>query len=253
MNFAFLIHSRDWVDVPQKFKIARFLPRKWIRLWCLYWPPVIFSEITGLKSLKTGEEIKGWVIGVPMTAKQLLERRKLAHKRIIQAINKAEKLGAKIVGLGALTSPATNGGLDIVDKINIKVTTGNALTTGITFRHAQELIHKNNQIQKIAIIGATGSIGRAVSKLLIEHYPQKEFLLFARTQKNLNGLVGELRKTSSQTKIREAFTNFSELKEADLIIMATSAPDALIKKEDIKWIYLIYLTYSIYLSNNGFG
>jgi len=57
-----------------------------------------------------------------MTTRQLLERRDVAQTRIIQAIKKAEKFGAKIVGLGALTTPATDGGLDIIDEINIKVT-----------------------------------------------------------------------------------------------------------------------------------
>lgn len=112
-----MIHTRDWPDVQRKFRMARYLPRKWVRLWCLYWPPVVFSEITGLKSKKTGKEIKGWLIGVPMTAKQLLERRDVAQKRIIQAIKKAEKLGAKIVGLGALTSPVTNGGLVVIPEL----------------------------------------------------------------------------------------------------------------------------------------
>jgi len=240
MNFAFLIHTRDWPDVQQKFRMARYIPRKWVRLWCLHWPPVVFSQITGLKSKKAGKEIKGWLIGVPMTAKQLLERREVAQKRIIQAIKKAEKLGAKIVGLGALTSPVTNGGLDIIDKINIKVTTGNALTVGISFKHIQQIIEKNNYIQKIAIIGATGSIGQALSKLIVKNYPEKELLLFARTKGNLDNLEEDLLQISSQAKIHKALTHFNELTEVDLIIMATSAPDALIEFAYLKQGSIIY-------------
>jgi len=45
MDFAFLIHSRDYTDVQRKFKIAKFLPKSWVEFWCLHWPPVVTSKI----------------------------------------------------------------------------------------------------------------------------------------------------------------------------------------------------------------
>lgn len=238
MDFAFLIHSRDYTDVQRKFKIAKFLPKSWVEFWCLHWPPIVVSKIKGLKD-KDGQECRGWLIGIPMTAKQMVENRKLAKEKIVKAINKAEKLGAKIVGLGALTSSVTNGGLDLINEATTTITSGNALTAGISFEHVDEII-KNNSIQKIGIIGATGSIGQAITKLLIKKYPQKEFILFAHTKENLNNLINILTEISSQTKISGFIDNLIQLKEVNLVVVATSAPDAFIKSEFIRNGAIIY-------------
>ena len=66
MDFAFLIHSRDYTDVQRKFKIPKYLPKSWVEFWCLHWPPVVVSKIDGLKD-KEGKECKDWLIGVPMS------------------------------------------------------------------------------------------------------------------------------------------------------------------------------------------
>lgn len=44
--------------------------------------PMVVSKITGLKSQIDGKEINGWLIGVPMTAKQMIENRDLAKNGI---------------------------------------------------------------------------------------------------------------------------------------------------------------------------
>jgi predicted amino acid dehydrogenase len=87
MDFAFLIHSRDYTDIARKFKIAKYLPKSWVEFWCLHWPPFIVSKIDGLKD-EDEKDCKGWLIGVPLTAKQMIENRELAKKRIVQAIKK---------------------------------------------------------------------------------------------------------------------------------------------------------------------
>ena len=50
-------------------------------------------------------KVKGFILTVPLTAKQMLEDREFAVKRIIDTIKLAEKL-AKIVGLGAPFHPS---------------------------------------------------------------------------------------------------------------------------------------------------
>lgn len=239
MDFAFLIHSRDWTDVAHKFKIAKYLPKSWVEWWCLHWPPIVVSKITGLID-KERKEAKGWLIGIPMTAKQMMENRELAKKRIVQAIKKAEKLGAKIVGLGAFTSSLTHGGLDLIDKTNVKITTGNALTVGVALSHIQEIIKNHPHIQKIGVVGATGSIGQAITKILAKNFSEKEFFLFARTKENLDNLLKEVLSISPGAHLKEFSNNLEGLKEVDLIIVATSSPEAFIKSEYLKNSTIIY-------------
>ena len=239
MDFAFLIHSRDYKDVEKKFKIAKFLPRKLIEYWCLHWPPVLVSRVTGLED-KEGKECKGYIIGIPMTAKQMMENRELAQQRVVQAINKAEKLGVKIVGLGALTSSVTGGGELIKEKVKISLTNGNAFTVSVAYDHVSHIIYKNTEIKNISVVGATGSIGQAITKLLIKNFPNKNYYLFARTEENLNNLLAELRNTAEKVNIKGFLNNISPLAETDLIVVATSSPDVLIHSGNLKQNAIIY-------------
>lgn len=237
MNFAFLIHSRDYTDVQRKFKIAKYLPKSWVEFWCLHWPPVVVSKVTGFKSQKMEKEIKGWLIGIPMTAKQMMENREMAKKKIVKAIKKAEKLGAGIVGLGALTSSVTNGGREIIKDIKIAVTPGHAYTIYTVTSYVLKAI-KDFSIPKdkllVAIVGAAGSIGSGSARYLL-HLGIKRFLLIDLERKNerLENLVKNMMRFDSTAQISVSH-KIADVKNADIIIAATNAPEALIKPDDLK-------------------
>ena len=241
-RFAFLVHSRDLNDVYRKFPFARKLPQKLVKFWCKRSWPIVVSKVTGLKSQKDGKEVPGYIIGVPMTAHQMLENRKLALRRIIQACKLAEKLGVKIVGLGALTSSVTKGGLDLLVKIKSKITTGNTLTAAVTFDHIQELLEKNPAVQGIAIVGGTGSIGQAISKLLVKNFPEKEYLIFAHTKEHLDDLLRELKQIQNNVRLKSYLNDIKALKEAELVIVATAAAEAIIKSQHLKQKAIVYDT-----------
>jgi len=236
MDFAFLIHSRDYTDVQRKFKIAKFLPKSWVEFWCLHWPPVVVSKITGLKD-KDGQECKGWLIGIPMTAKQMMENREMAKEKIIQAIKKAEKLGARIVGLGALTSSVTNGGEEIRDKVNIKITPGHAYTTFTVSSYVLKVISefsldKNDLI--LGVVGAAGSVGSSCLQYLATK-EIKNFILIDLERKNprLQKLTEKLKEINPQLQISVSH-QIKDVKNADIVITATNAPEALVRPEDLK-------------------
>jgi predicted amino acid dehydrogenase len=233
-RFAFLVHSRDINDVYRKFPFAKKLPKNVVEWWCKYSWPIVVSKITGLKSLKDGKEVPGYIIGIPMTARQMLENRKLALRRIIQACKLAEKLGVKIIGLGAFTSSLSNGGLDLIGKIKPKITTGNALAVAVSFEHIREILEQNAFIQRVAIVGGTGSIGQAISKFLVKEFPEKEYLIFARTKEHLDNLLRELRMISDSRKLKGYLNSIENLKEAELVIVATAATKAIIKSRHLK-------------------
>ncbi len=235
MKFAFLIHPRDHTDVYRKFKIARFIPKKLLEFWCLRWPPVLISKVTGLKN-KNGEEIQGWIISLPMTAKQMIEHRKRAQKRIIQAIKKAERLGAKIVGLGALTSSVTAGGELIRDKINIRITPGHAFTSYNVSSNVLKTIKdfglKKEEIT-LAIVGAAGAIGSNCAKLLTTKGIKKILLIDLKRKNNrLNKTIETIQKLNQKTEIVVSH-HIRDIKNSEIIIAATSAPEALILPQDL--------------------
>lgn len=236
-RFAFLIHARDITDMYRKFPFARRLPKKMIEWYCKYSWPITISKVTGLKSLKNDKEILGCIIGVPMTAHQMLENRNLAIYRIIQACKLAEKLGVRIIGLGALTSSVTGGGTLLRGNIKTGITTGHALTSFMVTSSVLDIIGLLDLDKKsvsVAIIGAAGSIG-STSAYLLARKGIKKMLLVDLERKNpkLRKVINNLKEMSSEIEISVSH-QIGDIKECQLIITATSAPEVLIKSGDLR-------------------
>jgi len=243
-KFAFIIHPRNVSDAPRKYSLMKFFPDSLIRLICRFHTPLIASEITGLKSFNSGEPINGWILICPLTAQQLLNNRKLAKKKIKETISLAERLGAKLVGIGGLIASVTSGGKDLVDNLRIGITHGRAFTVGVSLDGIKELTKiKNLNLEQltVGIVGATGTIGRAMSKLLLTEEKVKKFILVAKTEdfKYLTRLKEEMINLKPSSLI-EISTSIHFIKDAELVIVATSSPEILIKSEDLKYGALVY-------------
>ncbi len=240
-GFAFLVHPRNINDVYRKYPFAKYFPNKIVEFFLkLFWP-VILSEITGLFSQKNGKPVRGWLITIPLTAEQMLKDRKLAEKRIIQAAKLAEKIGVKLMGLGALTSSVTRGGLDLIGNVELFITAGSSLTAAIALEDIDTILRdKRLDIQQasIAIIGATGSIGQAVVKCLAsKHF--KNLILIGRTPDHLKALEDKI-KIQNPTVNLTISTEITKIRSADIVIVATASAEVLIKSEYLKQKAVIY-------------
>ena len=240
-SFAFIIHPRNPSDASRKYSWLKALPFPAINLICRYTPPLVASEITGVRSYNTEEPIKGWLLICPLTAQQLVNNRELGKQRIKTTISLAEKLGAQIVGVGALASSITRGGLDLIDEIKIGITNGRTFTVGISLMGIKEISKiKNINLTEItmAVVGATGVNGEAMSKLFINEGVTK-FILVAKNLEELAQLKREMLEINSQLLI-EISTEIRSVKNAEIVVVATSSPEILIKSEDLKYGAIIY-------------
>lgn len=234
-KFAFLVHPRKSAkeDMAKVFKPLGWLSESFLRKIMLYFPPVAFKVKIKVNGKK---ETIGWIITVPMTGSQLmsLSTRRVALKKIQMAIDKAKNLGASIVGLGALTAPATHGGKDIVRKVNgIKITNGNALTAYITVKAIKEIATAkslNLSSETVVVVGATGSVGSAVSMHLAKKW--KNILLVGRNDKKLEELRGNIYDIVPSANICIT-KDLSQIKKGKIVIVLTSSAskESLIKPE----------------------
>jgi acetylornithine/succinyldiaminopimelate/putrescine aminotransferase/predicted amino acid dehydrogenase len=117
----------------------------------------------------------GELLAVPYTAEELMQMSNAeAVNKVRSAVCLAQARGAQIVGLGGYTSIVTQNALALAD-VEIPLTTGNSYTVVSTLETLETVAQNLGRTltkMKLAIVGATGSIGRAVSILIGEQAGQ---------------------------------------------------------------------------------
>jgi len=232
-KFAFLVHLRNYrQDLQLLSKPLGLIPESAYRFLLRNRPlaPFIGTEVTFTPG---AAEAEGYIIVLPYSGRQLLEQQKEMLPLIKQAAKLASSKGAEIMGLGALTSPITLGGKLMENNPDISITNGNAFTAVITCKKITELINSSQKIKPVvALVGATGSVGSLVCKLLAKQNDDAEYLLVARNQCKLNKLAVEMRSINyTQTRVSQ---NLEDIKHADIVVLLTSAPDCLLRSEHLK-------------------
>lgn len=231
ISFAFIVHPRDLSDVSRKVPFARFLPPPLVELWLRHQWPVVGSYITGLKT-KNGKEAKGAMLISPLSTIQMIQNSRLARKRVYQTVKLAEKMGAKIIGLGAFTSIVTRDGHDLLGKVDVGITTGNSYTAAVAVENvvmAAALTNLSLPHSTAAIVGGAGSIGSACAKLL-SHIVAK-LILVDHNEEELQKIMQQLQGQSLQLI---GTSEINIIKQADIIIVATNSPYAVISAEHLK-------------------
>jgi predicted amino acid dehydrogenase len=232
-HFAFVIHPLSVNDVTRKFKFARWLPESWVEAGLRRLPPVTVSEITGIWS--EHGEAAGWFVACPLTTRHMmqLDPEYVLHK-VIQAGRKAEKLGAKILGLGAFTKVVGDAGVTVAKALDIPVTTGNSYTVATAIqgtREAARLMGHDLAEAEVAVVGAAGAIGSVCARILARE--AKRLTLVGRNRQKLE-LVADAIMSDCGLAARITSDLASALRRADVIITVTSAVDAIIEPEHLK-------------------
>jgi len=170
---------------------------------------------------------KGYITGLTLTARQMMELpRELVRKHILDAaVFLQNEFGVDVIQLGALTTSVTDGGVWVAKQKEYKgyVNHGDSYTAAVTCQVVLKALHffdKKPSNQVIAIVGAYGVIGEAVSKILVPQF--QHAILIGRRKEKFKDL---------EKNINGDFETTVELKtkEADVIVTATSHPDALLQ------------------------
>lgn len=172
-RFAFLVHPVDLSNYYEFDPTLSILPRDKIALFSDIGKELIKPFVIGKVRIISDCEATayGEFINIPYTAKQMLEVPQDRILKVIEdAINLAIDRGAKILGLGAYTSVVTRGGTLIKGKY-IPLTTGNSYTVVASIdalKLASMKLGIDLSQSTVSVVGATGSIGRALAILLSE-------------------------------------------------------------------------------------
>ena len=236
-NFAFVIHPIDPKrDVERKYPLlGKALPVWLINILSGYWPPVYISHITGIRSKATGNEIEGWFVACPYTPQRMMTLKPATvYRKIIQTGHLAERLGAKLLGLGAFTSVVGDAGVTISQGLAMPVTTGDSYTVAVAVMAVKEAARRmdiNLKNATAAVVGASGAIGSVCAELLAEDMPQMILIGRPHSAERLKRVKDRVTRAGAEAVIT---TEINALRRADLVITVTNAVDAIITPGDLK-------------------
>jgi fatty aldehyde-generating acyl-ACP reductase len=236
IDFVFLVHARKTEDIFRKYPLLKFIPINILDIILFFMWPVYGGSITGVVDTD-GNPIKGALIIVPRNSGQILKYRKSSNILIHKACRLSNIYGTKVVGLGALTSVVTSNG-DLIDKNhNLHLTSGNSLTAYVAFNDILNIIRNGNYKGKVAVIGGSGSIGKQIALLLSLNCDNKILIIGKNLQRTNDACayVDEI----SQNKC-ESSTDINDCLGSDILVVTTSAPNAIITKNLASQSKIIY-------------
>lgn len=235
-DFAFIIHPLDpKADVKRKYPLlGTLLPVPAIHFLSQFFPPVYISRIEGVRSEATGRTVGGWFVACPLTPERMMalpvER---VYRKIIQAGRLAERLGAKLLGLGAYTSVVGDAGITISRHLSIPVTTGDSYTVAMALeaiRLGAKYMDIDMERATAAVVGATGAIGRAAAHILAGEV--RELILVGRDADRIQALVQTLQPLAAGRLVGS--TRLDDAAQADLVLTVSSAIQSIIEPHHLR-------------------
>jgi len=234
--FGLIGHSTSFEDAKRKASMLGFdhIADGDLDVWCTA-PPQLVENVE-VKSA-TGISIEGSYIDSCFVP-EMLSRFKTARRKVLNAMELAQKKGIDITALGGFTSIIFEN-FNLLQHKQIRNTSleWERFTTGNT--HTAWVICKQLEINAprigidlkkatVAVIGATGDIGSAVCRWLINKTGISELLMVARQQEPLALLQKEL-DGGTITSLDEA------LPQADIVVWVASMPKTIeIETENLK-------------------
>ena len=226
--FGLIGHSTSFEAVSRKASELGFdhIAEGDLDVWCSAPPQLVeHVEVTS----RTGKTITGAYIDSCFVP-EMLGRFKTARRKVLNAMELAQKKGINITALGGFTSI-------IFENFNLlqhqhvrsttleweRFTTGNTHTAWVISRQVEQnapLLGIDLAKAKVAVVGATGDIGSAVCRWLSQRTGVGELLLVARQQQPLLDLQQEL--GGGRILSLDA-----ALPEADVVVWVASMPRTL--------------------------
>ncbi len=234
-TFAFIIHPIQIKrDVARKFPLlGNLLTEPQINFFSRFFPPVYLSEITGIQSAANGRQLRGWFIACPFTPPTMMSLpAETVYRKLVACGHKAEALGARILGLGAYTSVVGDAGVTVAQRLELPVTTGDSYTIYMAveaIREAAKVMDIDLRDASVAVVGATGAIGRTCAELIASEC--RELVLVGRR----DDAIQEVRELCEGKGAEvHASTRMETIYPCDLILTVTSALHAVIEPRHLK-------------------
>lgn len=235
-RFGVVVHP---LDLPQSAGrvyagLARILPTPLFHLLTRRLPPLLLSEVRGVRSKATGASARGWLLGSPLTAAQTFHLPpQTVYDKAVEVGRLAQKHGTGILGLGGLTSAVGDRGVTIAQRLNMPVTTGGSLAVGFALEAVVRASQEGGPDMSeavAAVVGASGTLGLALAEMLGPLV--KRLILIGRREIRVSQARAQAEAAGG--KDVRVSTEIGLLTEADIILTATSSPRPVLRPEHFK-------------------
>jgi predicted amino acid dehydrogenase len=225
-RFAFVIHPLSVEDIHRHYRWTRFLPDSLVEAMAAHAPPLYLSRITGGRSPATGQRIEGFLFSLGATPREIMRRgESFTYAKLLVIARQAERMGARILGLGAFTKVVGDAGITVARKADIPVTSGNSLTVAATLEAAKQAVIKMGVTDltrgRAMIVGATGAIGSVCSRLIAAAI--RDVVLVSIEPERLAALEQTIEEETPGARVVTALVTAEHIGDCDLVVTATSA------------------------------
>ncbi len=208
------------------YRWSRLLPDEVVEAVSAWFPPILVAKIRGARSMATGQRVEGYLLSLGATPRQMMAHgERFTYKRLNKCARMAERLGARIMGLGAFTSVVGDAGITVAHEADIAVTSGNSLTVAATLEAAKQAVIKMGATDltrgKVMVVGATGSIGAICARLIAQAI--RDVVLVSIEPEKLIDLKRRIQEETPGAQVRIATHTEDAIGDCDLIVTATSA------------------------------
>lgn len=233
-EFVFLAHPLDLLpDIARKYPIASRMPKWLLKIISRYHPPTILGKVKGFRK-QDGSIAEGWIVFCSLSTRMMVLKEALAKKKILQAAKFSEKLGGKILGLGAFVPIMTEDGTYLKGKTKMALTTGSAFSAVIAIQNvlkASKLAKLDFKKCNLAVIGAAGSVGSVCAKALARDF--ENILLIDKNIPGLDKISTSLKQAFNQKNIIQS-DDINKIKDADIVLVVTNTPGAIVRSTHLK-------------------
>ncbi len=224
-----LIDADDLLSLEPGFATVSFRERdEYLRHIERSVTPVLLDSID--VTSRTGQVARFNAILLPITAHRIKELMNAGDTGWLRALvehglDVAEHLGCRVAVLGQYTSIVMKNGLAVRPR-SIGVATGNSYAVALALEAIERAVPDLSE-RIVAVVGASGNIGAAVSQLLSERCA--EIILIGRD------MAGSIRRMAG-LRLRNAriSTEISDCRRADVVVAAVSTPVPVIHSEHLR-------------------
>jgi len=227
-RFAFVIHplSVRQLKAYPRFRWTRVFPDALVEWTASFMPPLFVSKVRGAVSPTTGQKVEGYLYALGATPRRMMHQGvRSTYDRLADVALRAQRHGARIMGLGAFTSVVGDAGKTVAHETDIAVTSGNSLTVAATLEAAKQAVIKMGATDltrgRAMIVGATGSIGAVCARLLAQAI--KDVVLISIEPERLIELKRRIQRETPGARVIIGTRANEQLPACDLVVTSTSA------------------------------